>query len=276
MNAFRRRIKSIVDSDLFNSFIIIVILFSAVLVGFSVDLNHSSQYLQLVNSLEFIILIIFSIEIIMRILAEEKPLDFFLDAFNLFDFLIVAICFVPFQSKAVYILRLVRVFRTFRIFRAFPNLRPVMKGIVKSLSSVFFVAILLIVMIYIYAVLGVSLFGSVDPVHFGSLWKGLFTLFQILTLENWNTIMLPANAAYPLGGPLYFVSFIIIGTMIIMNLFLGIIIGNMSKAIEQATNNEDMKDYLDEDALREAQIDRRLKNIEKQLDTLIKKEKKRK
>ena len=184
MNAFRRRIKSIVDSDLFNSFIIIVILFSAVLVGFSVDLNHSSQYLQLVNSLEFIILIIFSIEIIMRILAEEKPLDFFLDAFNLFDFLIVAICFVPFQSKAVYVLRLVRVFRTFRIFRAFPNLRPVMKGIVKSLSSVFFVAILLIVMIYIYAVLGVSLFGSVDPVHFGSLWKGLFTLFQILTLEN--------------------------------------------------------------------------------------------
>lgn len=276
MNAFRRRIKSIVDSDLFNSFIIIVILFSAVLVGFSVDLNHSSQYLQLVNSLEFIILIIFSIEIIMRILAEEKPLDFFLDAFNLFDFLIVAICFVPFQSKAVYVLILVRVFRTFRIFRAFPNLRPVMKGIVKSLSSVFFVAILLIVMIYIYAVLGVSLFGSVDPVHFGSLWKGLFTLFQILTLENWNTIMLPANAAYPLGGPLYFVSFIIIGTMIIMNLFLGIIIGNMSKAIEQATSTDDMKDYLDEDALREAQIDRRLKNIEKQLDTLIKKEKKRK
>lgn len=276
MNAFRRRIKSIVDSDLFNSFIIIVILFSAVLVGFSVDLNHSSQYLQLVNSLEFIILIIFSIEIIMRILAEEKPLDFFLDAFNLFDFLIVAICFVPFQSKAVYVLRFVRVFRTFRIFRAFPNLRPVMKGIVKSLSSVFFVAILLIVMIYIYAVLGVSLFGSVDPVHFGSLWKGLFTLFQILTLENWNTIMLPANAAYPLGGPLYFVSFIIIGTMIIMNLFLGIIIGNMSKAIEQATSTDDMKDYLDEDALREAQIDRRLKNIEKQLDTLIKKEKKRK
>ena len=131
-------------------------------------------------------------------------------------------------------------------------------------------------MIYIYAVLGVSLFGSVDPVHFGSLWKGLFTLFQILTLENWNTIMLPANAAYPLGGPLYFVSFIIIGTMIIMNLFLGIIIGNMSKAIEQATSTDDMKDYLDEDALREAQIDRRLKNIEKQLDTLIKKEKKRK
>ena len=183
MNAFRRRIKSIVDSDLFNSFIIIVILFSAVLVGFSVDLNHSSQYLQLVNSLEFIILIIFSIEIIMRILAEEKPLDFFLDAFNLFDVLIVALCCVPFQSKAVYVLRLVRVFRTFRIFRAFPNLRPVMKGIVKSLSSVFFVAILLIVMIYIYAVLGVSLFGSVDPVHFGSLWKGLFTLFQILTLK---------------------------------------------------------------------------------------------
>jgi voltage-gated sodium channel len=276
MNKFRSEIKSIVDSNYFNYFIILIILFSAILVGFSVDLSPSSPYFNLVNFLELIILTIFCIELVMRIIAEEKPHSFFLDAFNLFDFLIVALCFIPFQSKAVYVLRLVRVLRTFRLFRAFPNLRPVVSGIIKSLSSVLFVAILLFIIIYIYAVLGVSLFGSVDPIHFGSLWKGLFTLFQILTLENWNTIMLPANSAYPLGGPLYFVSFIIIGTMIIMNLFLGIIVGNMGKAIDKITGNEEIKDYLDEDAKREEKLDQRLKAIEKQLILLARKERRKK
>ncbi|MDD2531687.1 MAG: hypothetical protein PHO61_03305 [Candidatus ainarchaeum sp.] len=85
-----------------------------------------------------------------------------------------------------------------------------------------------------------------------------------------------ANSAYPLGGPLYFVSFIIIGTMIIMNLFLGIIVGNMGKAIDKITGNEEMKDYLDEDAKREEKLDQRLKAIEKQLILLARKERRKK
>jgi voltage-gated sodium channel len=125
---------------------------------------------------------------------------------------------------------------------------------------------LLVILVYIYAVIGVSLFSTIDPIHFGTLWRGLFTLFQILTLENWNTIMLPANSIYPVGGPLYFISFIIMGTMIIMNLFLGIIVGNMSKAMDKLNSPESMKEYLTVDAEREEQILKKLNKIERELE----------
>ncbi|MFA5930918.1 MAG: ion transporter [archaeon] len=274
-STFSTKLKTIVDSKPFNYFVLLIIILSAVLVGFTLNMSIEDPWYPILNFVELIILVFFCIELLIRIFAEEKPINFFKDPWNVFDFVIVLICFIPLKDKAIYVLRLVRVLRTFRLFRAFPNLKPVVKGLVNSISSVIFVALLLGVVLYIYAVIGVSLFNTIDPIHFGSLWKGLFTLFQILTLENWNTIMLPANSIYPVGGPLYFISFIVIGTMIIMNLFLGIIVGNMSKAMDKLNTPEKMKNYLDEDAIRERQLSQRLGRIEKDLNILIKKKKKR-
>jgi voltage-gated sodium channel len=272
-NTISAKLKPIVESRTFNYTVLFVIISSALLVGFSLNLSADSPWFSIVNAIEWLILAFFCVEIITRIFAEEKPLKFFRDPWNVFDFIIVLACFIPLKDKAIYVLRLVRVVRTFRLFRAFPNFRPVVKGLVESISSVIFVALLLLMILYIYTVIGVSLFSAIDPVNFGSIWKGLFTLFQVLTLENWNTIMLPANSAYPVGGPLYFISFIVIGTMIIMNLFLGIIVGNMSKAMDKLNSPEKMKDYLDEDATREKELSTRLKKIEKQLSLLVKKKK---
>ncbi|MFA5126069.1 MAG: ion transporter [archaeon] len=270
-----QKLKPIVESSNFNNLALIVIVFSSILVGISLSIPLESEWYPTINILEILILAFFCIELFIRIFSEEKPSNFFCDPLNLFDFIIVAACFIPLKDKAIYVLRLVRVLRAFRLFRAFPNLRPVIKGILNSIYSVIFVALLLIIMLYIYTIIGVSLFATVDPTHFGNLWRGLFTLFQILTLENWNTIMLPANSAYPLGGPIYFISFIIIGTMIIMNLFLGIIIGNMSKAMNMLNTPEQMKDYLDEDAVREKELATRLKTIEKKINLLVKKKNKK-
>ncbi len=267
----QKKLKLIADSKNFNYFVIIVIIFSAILVGIGTDPSISVQYGDLIVLAENIILAFFCIELLIRILAEEKPFNYFKNPWNLFDFIIVAICFIPFKDKAIYVLRLVRVLRTFRLFSTFPNLRPVVNGLVSSISSVIFVAMLLGVVVYIYAVIGVSMFAIADPIHFGNLWRGLFTLFQILTLENWNTIMLPANSIYPIGGPLYFITFIIVGTMIIMNLFLGIIVGNMGKAMDKLNETTSMKDYLNEDAQREREITMRLKKIEHQLHLIARK-----
>lgn len=272
----KSKLKLIAESNIFNYIVIGVIIFSSILVGIGTDKSIIAQHNSLFRLIENLILAFFCIELVIRIFAEEKPINYFKDVWNLFDFIIVAICFIPFQDKAIYVLRLVRVLRTFRLFRAFPNLRPVVRGLLNSVSSVIFVAMLLGVVVYIYAVIGVSMFGSVDSIHFGNLWRGLFTLFQILTLENWNTIMLSANSVYPLGGPLYFITFIIIGTMVIMNLFLGIIVGNMSKAMEKLNQHDSMRGYLDEDAQRETQINKRLKSIENQLIKLARKERRKK
>jgi voltage-gated sodium channel len=203
-NHLQRNLKIIVDSKVFNYLAIGVIVFSALLVGMSLDPVFYSQWSLEINILELIILAFFSIEILMRIFAEEIPINYFKDPWNIFDFVIVAICFIPLKDKAIYVLRLIRVLRTFRLFKAFPNLRPVISGLLNSISSVMFVALLLMMVLYIYGVIGVSLFASIDPLHFGTIWRGLFTLFQVLTLENWNTIMLPANSVYPIGGPVVF------------------------------------------------------------------------
>jgi voltage-gated sodium channel len=267
----KAKLKLIAENTTFNYIVLAVIIFSAILIGVGTDEIIKNQYRDLMTLLENLILAFFCIELLIRILAENKPFDYFKDPWNLFDFIIVVLCFIPFKDKAIYVLRLVRVLRTFRLFRAFPNLRPVVNGLVSSISSVIFVAMLLGVVVYIYAVIGVSMFAIADPIHFGTLWRGLFTLFQVLTLENWNTIMLPTNSMYPVGGPLYFISFIILGTMIIMNLFLGIIVGNMSKAMEKLNETDSMKSYLNEDAEREKEITVRLRKIEHQLHLIARK-----
>jgi voltage-gated sodium channel len=94
--------------------------------------------------------------------------------------------------------------------------------------------LLLLALIYVYAIIGVSMFAQVDPASFGSIPATFFTLFQVLTLESWNVLMIPVVKAFPVGGPLYFVSFIVLGAMLIMNLFLGVIITSMSKAVKDA------------------------------------------
>jgi voltage-gated sodium channel len=267
------KLKPIANSKAFNYLSIIIIVFSAILVGISIDTPATAPHYQLIIILENLVLVFFCFEILIRIFAEKKPFNYFKDAWNLFDFIIIALCFIPFKDKAIYVLRLIRILRTFRLFHAFPNLRPVIQGLISSITSVIFVALLLIILLYIYAVIGVSLFNTIDPTHFGNIWRGLFTLFQILTLENWNTIMLPANSIYPIGGPLYFISFIILGTMIIMNLFLGIIVGNMTKAMDKLNSPESMREYLNEDAIREKQLSQKLDKIEKQIKKIGKKKK---
>ena len=101
-----------------------------------------------------------------------------------------------------------------------------------------YVALLLSVLFYVYAVLGVSLFGRTDPEHFGTLGATALTLFQVVTLEGWADIMRtqiagPAGAAVSIA---YFVSFILLGTMITLNLLIGVIVNGMDEA------RQDMED----------------------------------
>lgn len=136
------------------------------------------------------------------------------------------------------VLRLFRLLRVLRIFRALPRLRLIVRGIVKSMSSVGYVAALLAVHFNIFAVIGVSTFSTSDTEHFGSLGAAFLTLFQVITLENWPDVMAPVKAAHPVLGVVFFVIFIITGTMVVMNLFVGVIVGGMSEAIQEV-NKED-------------------------------------
>jgi voltage-gated sodium channel len=120
-----------------------------------------------------------------------------------------------------------------RIFRALPKLRLLVRGIAHSMSSVGYVATLLLMHFFLFAVVGVSVFSTNDAEHFGNLGSAFLTLFQVLTLENWPDVMAPVKAAHPVVGVAYFVGFIVTGTMVVMNLFVGVIVGGMSEAIQE-------------------------------------------
>jgi voltage-gated sodium channel len=67
------------------------------------------------------------------------------------------------------------------------------------------------------------------PEDFGSISVALMSLFQIITLDNWSDLFNPAQSAAPIAAGVYFVSFILLGTMILLNLFIGIVMNSMAE-----------------------------------------------
>lgn len=233
------RLKRLVESNNFNIFIALLIFAGAAIVGLSTFPHITSRWGTIISLLDGIIIALFTVEVLLRIFSETPhPLTYFKDPWNLFDMTIVILCLLPFDSDAVVAVRLVRLLRVMRIFRALPKLRLLIRGIAHSMSSVGYVAILLFIHFYLFAVVGVSLFAQHDTEHFGHLGRAFLTLFQVLTLENWPDVLAPVKLAHPVGGVLYFVGFIVTGTMVVMNLFVGVIVGGMSEAIEETKADE--------------------------------------
>ena len=147
----------------------------------------------------------------------------------MFDFLIVLLCVLPVGGPFAAVLRLARALRLLRLVSALPKLQLLVGALLKSLSSMGYVSLLLALLFYIYAVAGIHLFGQTDPVHFGSLPAALLSLFRLVTLDNWADIFNVQIAHVPaIKVALYFVTFIVFGTMIILNLFIGVIMNSMS------------------------------------------------
>jgi voltage-gated sodium channel len=228
-------IKKIVSSGWFNWFFIGLIVLISMLMGLQTYPSVRAQYGAVFEVIDTVILFLFVVEQILRILAEgRKPWKYFADPWNLFDFIIILLCVLPLHSRFAAVLRLVRILRVLRLIKALKETRTIVNGLVKSLSSLGSVAVLLFIHFYIFAVIGVSYYQSAAPEHFGSLQKTFLTLFGIVTLEGWINVMDAVRLCVPGIGPiLYFVFFIVIGTMIIMNLFIGVIVGGMSEAREE-------------------------------------------
>ena len=85
-----------------------------------------------------------------------------------------------------------------------------------------------------------ALFGAGDPDHFGSLGRAALTLFQVVTMEGWTELMHAQFTAYPgrFVPVTYFLTFILVGTMIILNLFIGVIVNGMDEARQEMADEE--------------------------------------
>ncbi len=222
--------RTIVDSKLFRAAITAVILFAGVLAGLETDAALVAQHGGLLKFLDTAVLGIFLAEMALKLAAHgRRPWDYFRDGWNVFDFTIVVLCLLPVGGPFAAALRLVRTLRLLRLITALPKLQLLVGALIKSLGSMGYVGLLLGLIFYIYAVTGVHLFGKQSPEHFGDLRSALLSLFQIITLDDWREMYDGARTAAPVAAVAYFVSFILLGTMIMLNLFIGIVMNSMAE-----------------------------------------------
>jgi len=220
----------IVHAPWFQRFIIATIILAGVLAGIETDAATVATYGPVLRTLDAIVLGIFIIEAILKLTAHSpRPWNYFRDAWNVFDFAVIVLCLLPMDSQFAVVLRLGRTLRLLRLVSALPKLQLLVGALIKSFSSMGYVSLLLGIMFYIYAITGVHLFGGHDKEHFGSLSQAFLTLFQTITLDDWKHLLTSASGNSPAIAVIYFVSFILLGTMIMLNLFIGIIMNSMSE-----------------------------------------------
>ena len=239
--------KRIAHARSFQSFITVVIVLASILVGVE-TYPEMEKYHRILHVLDLMIITIFTIEVAVKIAAEgAKPWNYFKDSWNVFDFVIVTACFLPFDNQYITVLRLIRLLRVLRLLRAFPKLQILVGALFKSIPSMGYVALLMALLFYVFAIAGVLLFGKNDPMHFGTLGRSLLSLFQTVTLEGWIELLnIQVHGCDKIGyepfktlcthpqqiaiAPAFFITFILIGTFILLNLFIGVILTGMEEA----------------------------------------------
>ncbi len=213
------------------------ILVNAVAVGVSTYTVPGTSLDGALASFDYLILGIFTLELALRMVAAGSARVWLRDPWNVFDFCIVGVCFFPNVGSFAGVARTLRILRTLKTVNAFPDLRNIVSALLKSLPSMANVAMLLLMLMYVYAVIGTSLFGQVVPQYFGSLHRSLLSLFQCMTLEGWNAIMDEVLVTHQFAW-VFFVSYIFCATFILFNLFVGVIVSNL----EAATLGEQVKE----------------------------------
>ena len=101
-------------------------------------------------------------------------------------------------------------------------------ALITSIKKSSYVLLLIFIVLYIYAVAGVILFENIEGGRFEDLGEALITLTQIMTLSSWEAVMLPILEIYPIAW-IYFISFVIISSIISLNLVVAILVDVVSE-----------------------------------------------
>ena len=154
----KSRLHSLVNSGRFNRLMVAVILLAGVLAGLETSATLRESCGALLWSLDTLVLAIFVAEIALKIAAHgRRPWGYFQDGWNVFDFLIVAVCCLPLEAQFAAVFRLGRGLRLLRLVTAVPRLQLLVGALLKSLGAMGYVTLLLALVFYIYGVAGVHL-----------------------------------------------------------------------------------------------------------------------
>jgi voltage-gated sodium channel len=231
--------RRIARSRPFETSILAVIVANAVLLGMETVPEIMARHGSSLSLLNMLFQAVFVVEIAIRLTAYwPRPLAFFRNGWNVFDFIVVAGSLIPGSGASTSIGRLLRLLRVTRLVSLSPGLRLIVTTMLTSIPSMGHVVSLLSLLVYIYAILGYQFFHTVDPVHWGSLSSAALSLFQVITLEGWAELQSAVIEERPWAW-LYFASFIVVAVFVVINLFIAVVINNLESAKEEERHRQD-------------------------------------
>jgi voltage-gated sodium channel len=191
-----------------------------------------------------IIVFIFVIEIGLKILTFRRY--FWRDGWNWFDLIVVAISILP-ASEAFASLRALRALRLLRLVAVLPSLRRVVEGFLRALPRLGSIMLLLLLLLFVFSVMGTKLFGTAHPETFGWLGASAFSLFGVMTLEGWPDLARAVMQTHPVAW-VFFITFIILSSWVVLNLVIGVVVDSM----QSYTHEEELQ--LEIEILRNQQL----------------------
>jgi len=272
MKAIKQFCRGLISAKRFELFIIAVILVNCILIGVETYGHHS-----VVALIQTIILGIFTFEIAVRFIARDSLKSFFASGWNNFDLLLVLISYIPeslFNDVSVImVFRVLRIFRVLRLLRISPEIKLIVSVLAKSCSALFYNGVFFFIFLYLFAIIGVSLFrlpayDSLDvdgkiryeqyvveapnspqssPDPYGSLGESMFTLFRVLTSDNWSVLNYNLIKAKDLNlvhaGPAvitaYHVVWFILSAFLLLNLVVGAIVNNYQIIMDETRRQKE-------------------------------------
>lgn len=262
-------LRKFAASALFDRIIIGLILLSAAIIGYEAFPSLMNARIEAgFHVLHTIILGLFIVEAAIKItVLSPRPLNYFKNGWNVFDFSLIVLALLPIAAEFAMLGRVFRLLRVLRLINAFPELRLIVETLVRSIPSMFHITMLMSLLFFIYGVLGYHLFHEHDPTHWRNLAYSLLTLFRIVTLEDWTDVMYKAMELSPLYAA-YFVSFVVIGTFVVINLFIAVVINNLDEAKYAYLKKLEHPELHDQLMTSMVNTKTQLERLEKQLQAL--------
>ncbi|XP_053174297.1 voltage-dependent L-type calcium channel subunit alpha-1D isoform X5 [Scomber japonicus] len=246
----RRKCRAAVKSVSFY-WLVIVLVFLNTLTIASEHYDQPNWLTQVQDAANKVLLAMFTLEMLVKMYSLGLQ-AYFVSLFNRFDCFVVCGGIVEtilvelaiMSPLGISVFRCVRLLRIFKVTRHWASLSNLVASLLNSMKSIASLLLLLFLFIIIFSLLGMQLFGGkfnfdetvTKRSTFDNFPQALLTVFQILTGEDWNTVMYDGIMAY--GGPassgmvvcIYFIILFICGNYILLNVFLAIAVDNLADA----------------------------------------------
>lgn len=243
----KRVAQRLVSAPSFEYVIIALIVGNGALLGVETSPELVRRYGEWMHLGNQVVLAVFILEAMVKMVAVAPHVDrYFRDGWNVFDFLVIVFSLIPATGEYAMIARLARLLRVLRLISTIQELRLIVSTLVRSIPSMGHVMLLMSIIFYIYGIMGYQLFHEHDPTHWRNLGISLLSLFRVVTLEDWTDLMYTAMELHPLAW-MYFVSFVVVGTFVVINLFIAVVLNNLDEAkaerlreLEQPVSREEI------------------------------------